>query len=59
MPQKTRLGKHAGEVGSGSEGSGDGSMAEHIVWDKTLADAEYLEELVKILINESAALKKL
>ena len=47
MPQKTRLGKCAGERGSGGEGSGNGGMLEYIAWDRTLVDAEYLEELVK------------
>ena len=44
---KTRLGKCVGEGGNGSEGIGDGDMPEYIAWDKTLVDAEYIEELVK------------
>ena len=59
MPQKTRLGKHAGEGGHGGEGSGDGGTLEYIEWGKTSLDLEYFEELVKNkLIIESAAPKK-
>ena len=52
-------GKHEGEVGSRVEGLGDTHSPQYIAWDKTLADAEYLEELVKNkLTSESAAPKK-
>ena len=30
IPQKTRSGKHAGEVDGGDEGSGDGGMTDYI-----------------------------
>ena len=57
MPQKTRSAKHAREVGCGGEGGGDRAIMEYIMWDKTLADTDYMEELVKSkLISESAAL---
>ena len=47
MPQKTRLGKCAGEVSSGIKGGGDTTNSmEYIAWDKMLADTDYLEELV-------------
>ena len=59
MLQKTRLGKCAGEVGSGSKGGINTNSVQYIIWDKMLVDADYLEELVKNqLISESAAPKK-
>ena len=59
MPHKTRSGKCAGEVSGGGEGGGDKVMVDNILWDKTLVDVDFLEELVKHrLISESSAPKK-
>ena len=60
MLQKTRSGKCAREVGIGVEGCGNANRSmQYIAWDNALADADYLEELVKSkLISESAAPKK-
>ena len=45
---ENEIGKHAVEVGSGVEGGGDANNSkEYIVWNKDLADTDYLDELVK------------